>query len=104
MIELSLGESILIEPNEAASTFIADMDTANPVSDDSLIGALGQKHEFNLGSIPGIRITGASEQVVSKTVELLHKVVDSRGTDQSSSSHAAAAIRKTEGPNRTRSE
>ena len=94
VIELSLGESILIEPNEAASTFIADMDTANPVSDDSLIGALGQKHGSNLGSIPGIRITGANEQVVSKTVELLHKVVDSRGTDQSSSSHAAAAIRR----------
>ena len=94
VIELSLGESILIEPNEAASTFIADMDTANPVSDDSLIGALGQKHESNLGSIPGIRITGANEQVASKTVELLHKVVDSRGTDQPSSSHAAAAIRR----------
>jgi rhamnogalacturonyl hydrolase YesR len=70
------------------------MDTANPVSDDSLIGALGRKHESNLGSIPGVRITGANEQVASKTVELLHKVVQSTGTDHSSSSHAAAAIRK----------
>ena len=66
VIELSLGESILIEPNEAASTFIADMDTANPVSDDSLIGALGQKHESSPGSIPGVRITGVSEQVCIK--------------------------------------
>lgn len=94
VIELSLGESIQIEPNEAAPDFIADMDTAGPVSDDSLIGALGQKHESNLGSIPGVRITGIGEQVASKTVELLHKVVDSRGTNQSASSHAAAAIRR----------
>ena len=94
LIELSLGESIQIELNEAAPDFIADMDTASPVSDDSLIGALGRKHESNPGSIPGVRITGAREHVLSKTVELLGKVVDSRGTDQPSSSHAAAAIRK----------
>ena len=94
VIELSLGESILIESNEAVSTFIADIDIASSVSDDSLIGALGQKHESNLGSIPGVRITGTSEQAASKTVELLHKVVQSTGTDHSSSSHAAAAIRK----------
>ena len=94
VIELSLGELTRIESNEASSDFIADMDTVNTVSDDSLIGALGRKHESNLGAIPGIRITGATEQVVSKTVELLHKVVDLRGTDQSSSSSAVAAIRK----------
>ena len=94
VIELSLGESIQIEPNEAAPDFIADMDTAGPVSDDSLIGALGRRHESNLGSIPGARITGTSEQVASKTVELLHKMVDSRGTNQSASSHATAAIRR----------
>ena len=94
VIELSLGESTRIESNEDAPTFIADMDTVSPVSDDSLIGALGRKHESNPGSIPGVRITGANEQVASKTVELLHKVADSRGTDQSSSSHAAAAICK----------
>ena len=93
VIELSFGESIQIEPNEASSAFMADMNTASPISDDSLIGALGRKHESNLGSIPGVRITGTSEQVASKTVELLHKVIDSRGTDQSSSSLAAAAIR-----------
>ena len=94
VIELSLGESTRIESNEDAPTFIADMDTVSTVSDDSLIGALGRKHESNPGSIPGVRITGANEQVASKTVELLHKVADSRGTDQSSSSHAAAAICK----------
>ena len=94
VIELSLGESTRIESNEDAPTFIADMDTVSPVSDDSLIGALGRKYESNPGSIPGVRITGANEQVTSKTVELLHKVADSRGTDQSSSSHAAAAICK----------
>ena len=94
VIELSLGESTRIESNEDAPTFIADMDTVSPVSDDSLIGALGRKYESNPGSIPGVRITGANEQVASKTVELLHKVADSRGTDQSSSSHAAAAICK----------
>ena len=94
MIELSLGESTRIESNEDAPTFIADMDTVSPVSNDSLIGALGRKYESNPGSIPGVRITGANEQVASKTVELLHKVADSRGTDQSSSSHAAAAICK----------
>ena len=94
VIELSLGESIQIEPNEAAPAFITDMGTASPISDDSLIGALGRKHQSNLGSIPGVRIGGTSEQVASKTVELLHKVVDSRGTDQSPSSPAAAAIRK----------
>ena len=94
VIELSLGESIRIEPNEAAPVFIADMDTVSPISDDSLIGALGRKYESSPESIPGVRITGAKEQVVSKTVELLHKVADSRGTDQSSSSHAAAAICK----------
>ena len=94
VIELSLGESIRIEPNEAAPVFIADMDTVSPISDDSLIGALGRKYESSPESIPGVRITGAKEQVVSKTVELLHKVVDSRGTDQSLSSHGAAAIRK----------
>ena len=94
VIELSLGESTRIESNEDAPTFIADMDTVSPVSNDSLIGALGRKYESNPGSIPGVRITGANEQVASKTVELLHKVADSRGTDQSSSSHAAAAICK----------
>ena len=94
VIELSLGESIQIEPNEAAPAFITDMGTASPISDDSLIGALGRKHQSNLGSIPGVRITGTSEQVTSKTVELLHKAVESRGADQSSSSLAAAAIRK----------
>ena len=92
VIELALAESIQIESNEAAPAFIADMDTASPISDDSLIGALGRKHESNLGSIPGVRITGTNEQAVSKTVELLHKVAESRGTDQSSSSPAAAAI------------
>ena len=94
VIELSSGESIQIEPNEAAPAFITDMDTARSVSDDSLIAALGRKHESNLGPIPGIRITGTSEQVVSKTVELLHKAEDSRGTDQPLSSHAAATSRK----------
>ena len=94
VIELSLGKSIRIEPNEAAPIFIADMDTVTPISDDSLIGALGRKYESSPGSIPGVRITGTKEQVVSKTVELLHKVVDSKATDQSLSSHAAAAIRK----------
>ena len=94
VIELSSGESVRIEPNEAAPAFITDMDTANTISDDSLIGALGRKHESNLGSIPGIRITGTNEQVASKTVELLHKVVNSRGTDYASSSHAAAAIHR----------
>ena len=94
VIELSLGESTRIESNEAAPAFITDMDTTSPISDDSLIGALGRKHESNLGSIPGVRITGTREQAVSKTVELLHKVVDSRGTDHASSSYAAAAIRK----------
>ena len=94
VIELSLAESIQFESNEAAPAFIADMDTANPISDDSLIGALGRRHESNLGSIPGIRITGTSEQVASEIVKLLHKVVDARGTDQSSSSPAAATIRR----------
>ena len=94
VIELSLGESIRIEPNEAAPVFIADMDTVSPISDDSLIGALGRKYESSPESIPGVRITGAKEQVVSKTVELLHKVVDFRGTDQSLSSHGAATIRR----------
>ena len=94
VIELSLGESTRIESNEASSTFIADVDTASPISNDTLIGALGRKHESNLGSIPGVRIRGTNEQVASKVIELLHKVVDSRGTDQSASSHAAAAIRK----------
>ena len=93
VIELVLGESIRIKPNEAAPTFIADMDTASPISDDSLIGALGRKYESSPESIPGVRITGAKEHVVSKTVELLHKVVDSRGTDQSVSSRGAATIR-----------
>lgn len=93
VIELSFGESVRIESNEVAPAFNANMETASPISDDSLIGALGRKHESNLGPIPGVRITGTSEQVVSKTVELLHKVVESRGTDQSSSSYAAAAIR-----------
>lgn len=94
VIELSLGESIQIEPNEAAPAFSTDMGTASPISDDSLIGALGRKHESNLGSIPGLRITGTSEQVASKVIELLPQVVNSRGVDQSSSSHAAAAIRR----------
>ena len=94
VIELSLGESTRIESNEAAPDFIADMDTASSISHDSLIGALGRKHESNPGSIPGVRITGAREHVLSKTVELLGKVVDSKGTNQPSSSHATAAIRK----------
>ncbi len=94
VIELSLGESILIESNEAASTFIADMDVESSVSDDSLIGALGRKHQSNLGSIPGVRIVGTSEQVALKVIELLRQVVNFRGADQSSSSLAAAAIRK----------
>lgn len=94
VIELSSGESIQIEPNEAAPAFITDMDTARSVSDNSLIAALGRKHESNLGPIPGVRITGTSEQVVLKTVELLHKAEDSRGTDQPSPSHTAAAIGK----------
>ena len=94
VIELSLGESTKIESNAAVPAFLADMDTANPISDDSLIGALGRKHKSNLGSIPGIRITGTNEQVTLKTVELLHKVVDSRSTDQSPSNPAAVAIRK----------
>ena len=93
VIELSLGESTRIESNEAAPDFMAEMDIASPISDDSLIGALGRKHQSNLGSIPGVRIVGTSEQVVSKAVELLHKAIDSRGTDQSSSSLAAAVIR-----------
>ena len=94
VIELSLGESIRIESNEAVPAFITDMDTVSTVSDDSLIGALGRKHESNPGSIPGVRITGARKHVLSKIVELLGKVVDSRGTDQPLSSHAAVAIRK----------
>ena len=94
VIELSLAESTRIESNEAAPAFIADTDTVRSVSDDSLIGALGRKHESNPGPIPGVRITGTNTQVLSKTVELLHKAADSRGTDQPSSSHAAAAIRK----------
>ena len=94
VIELSLGESIRIELNKAAPGFIADMDTVDTVSDDSLIGALGQEYESSPESIPGVRITGAKEQVVSKTVELLHKVVDSKGTDQSLSSLGAAVIRR----------
>ena len=94
LIELSLGESFRIESNEAAPTFIADMGTANPISGDTLIGALGQKHESNLGSIPGVRITGTTEQIASKTVELLHKATDSIGTDQPLSSHAAATIHR----------
>lgn len=94
VIELSLGESIRIEPNEAAPAFVTDMEAESPISDDSLIGALGQKHESNLGLIPGVRITGTNTQVAAKTVELLHNVADSRSTDQPSSSHAAAAIRK----------
>ena len=94
VIELSLGESIRIEPNEAAPVFIADMDTVSPISDDSLIGALGRKYESSPESIPGVRITGAKEHVVSKTVELLGKVVDSRDTDQPLSSRGAATIRR----------
>ena len=93
VIELSLGVSTRIESNEAAPAFIIDIDGVDAVSDDSLIGALGRKHESNLGSIPGVRITGTSEQIASKTVELLYKVVDSRGIDQSPSRLAAAAIR-----------
>ena len=58
VIELSLGESTKIESNTAAPAFLADMNTASPISDDSLIGALGRKHESNLGSIPGVKITG----------------------------------------------
>lgn len=94
VIELSSGESIQIEPNEDAPAFITDMDTARSVSDNSLIAALGRKHESNLGPIPGVRITGTNTQVVSKTVELLHKVMECKDTARSSSSHAAAAIRK----------
>ena len=94
VIELSHGESIRIEPNEAAPVFIADMDTVSTVADDSLIGALGRKYESSPESIPGVRITGAKEQVVSKTVALLGKVVDFRDTDQSVSSRCAAIIRQ----------
>ena len=94
VIELALGESIQIEPNEAAPAFITDMDTVNPISDDSLIGALGRKHQSNLGSIPGVRIAGTSQQVALKVIDFLRQVVNFRGADQSSSSHAAAAIRK----------
>ena len=94
VIELSHGESIQIEPNKAFPVFIADMDTASTVVDDSLMGALGQEYEAGPESIPGVRITGAKEQVISKTVELLHKVVDLRGTDQPLSSRGAAAIRR----------
>ena len=94
VIELSLGKSIQIESNEAAPTFITDMDTASSASDDSLIGALGRQHESNPGSIPGVRITGTNEQVASKTVELLHQVIASKDTNRTSSSHAAAVIRK----------
>ncbi len=94
VIELSLGESIRIELNKAAPGFIADMDTVDTVSDDSLVGALGQEYESSPESIPGVRITGAKEHVVSKTVELLHKVRDSKGTDQSLSSLGAAVIRR----------
>ena len=94
VIELCLGESIRVESNEAAPTFITNTDVVSPVSDDSLIGALGQKHESNLRSIPGVRITGTNTQVAAKTVELLHNAADSRNTDQPSSSYAAAAIRK----------
>ena len=94
MIELSLGESIQIEPNEAAPAFSTDMGTASPISDDSLIGALGRKHQSNLGSIPGVRIGGTSEQVALKVIEFLRQVVNFRGTDYASASHAAAAIHK----------
>ena len=94
LIELSLGESFRIESNEAAPTFITDTDAVSLASEDSLIGALGRKHESNLGSIPGVRVTGTNEQVASKTVELLHKVIESQDTSQPSSSHAAAAICK----------
>ena len=94
VIELSSGESIQIESNEAAPALITNMDTVRSVSDDSLIGALGRKHESNLGPIPGVRVTGTNTQVVSKTIELLHKVMECKDTARSSSSHAAAAIRK----------
>ena len=53
VIELSLGESIRIEPNEAAPLLSLIWIRRSPVSDDSLIGALGRKHESNPGSIPG---------------------------------------------------
>ncbi len=94
LIELSLGESFRIESNEAAPTLITDTDAVSLVSDDSLIGALGRKHESNLESIPGIRVTGTNEQVASNTVELLHKAIESKDTNRSSSSHAAATIRR----------
>ena len=94
VIELSLGEPTRIESNAAALDFVADMDTVSSISDDSLIGALGRKHESNPGSIPAIRITGANEQAVSKTAELLHKVEDSKDVNRSLSSPAASAIRR----------
>ncbi|MCZ6680009.1 MAG: glycoside hydrolase family 88 protein [Candidatus Poribacteria bacterium] len=94
VIELSLGESLEIESNEASPSFINDVDTVSRVSDDSLIGALGRKHISNLGAIPGVRITGASSQVISETVALLRKVQNLRGTDGFPSSHAVAAIHK----------
>ena len=53
VIELSLGESTKIESNVAVPAFLADMSTASPISDESLIGALGRKHESNPGAIPG---------------------------------------------------
>ena len=94
VVELSVGESFQIEYNQAPPFFINDVATVRPVSDDSLIGALGRKDESNLGSVAGVRITGTEREVISKTVELLCKVVDFRGTDNFSSSNAAVAIRK----------
>ena len=93
VIELSLGESTQIESNEASPSFINALDTVGRVSDDSLIGALGRRHQSNLGTIPGVRMTGPQSEVISKTVELLRKVVDFRGRDNFPSSHAAVAIR-----------
>ena len=41
VIELALGESIQIEPNEAAPAFSTDMGTASPISDDSSNRSIG---------------------------------------------------------------
>jgi unsaturated rhamnogalacturonyl hydrolase len=94
VIELSDGESLQLESNEAAPAFISAHDTVTPVSDDRLISALGRKHPSNLGSIPGVRLTGARDEVISKTVELLRQIVDLKGRARFSSSDAAVALKK----------
>ena len=78
VIELSLGDLIWIEPNNAALFYLNNYDYNHSISDDSLIGALGQEHESKPQKIPGVRIKGPREQVVSKTTELL-RAVDHHG-------------------------